>query len=290
MFVLSCESTVDLTKKYLDSRNISVLAYTYSVDGVEYADDMGENGGLKKLYAMLEQGKKPSTSQLSEDKYMEFFADLLRKGDVLHIAFGSGMSASVDHAFSAAEKLRKIFPERKIWVVDSTCSCVGYGLFVDTLADMRDNGDSAETIYNWALANCHRLHHQFYTTTLQYFRRSGRVSGPAYFIGNLFKLCPIMRLNYAGKIIAYTKVMSVAKAISKTVSEISQHMPEGKNFNGKIWISHSECAESAKVLEGELKKVFPNAQYRTFDIGPIIAVHCGPGTVAAYFWGDERVK
>lgn len=290
MFTLSCESTVDITKRYLDERNIPVLPYTYSVDGEEFVDDMGENDGLTKLYAMLAQDKKPSTSQLSLEKYKQFFAELLQKGDVLHIAFGSGMSQSVERAFTAAKQVGALFPKRKIWVVDSTCSCVGYGLFVDTLADMRDAGKSPEEIYKWATENCRRVHHQFYTTTLQYFRRSGRVSGPAYFIGNLFKLCPIMRLNNDGKIIAYTKVMSVAKAISKTLDEVAAHIENGDNYNGKLWISHSNCLTSAKQIEAELTRRYPHADIRLFDIGPIIAVHCGPGTVAVYFWGDERVK
>lgn len=289
MFTLSCESTVDVTKRYLDERNIPVLPYTYSLDGEEFVDDMGEDNGLDRLYKMLDEGKKPTTSQLSGEKYEKFFTELLQKGDVLHIAFGSGMSQSVERAFDAAKKLQKMFPNRKILVVDSTCSCVGYGLFVATLADMRDAGKSLQEIYDWAMANCRRLHHQFFTTTLQYFRRSGRVSGPAYLIGNLFKLCPIMHLNYAGKIIAYQKVMSVAKAQKRTLDEIAAHIQNGADYDGKLWISHSNCLETALQTEADLKKLYPKADIRMFDIGPIIAVHCGPGTVAVYFWGDERV-
>lgn len=290
MFTLSCESTTDLTKRYLDERNLPVLAYSFTVDGEEHVDDMGENGGLALLYNKIAENKKPSTSQLSEEKYVEFFTQLLQKGDLLHVAMGSGMSQSVDHALSAAEKLQKQFPERKIFVVDSTCSCVGYGLLVATLADMRDNGETVENLYHWAMENRRNVHHQFFSTTLQYFRRSGRVSGPAYFIGNMFKLCPIMRLNYDGKIIAYTKVMSVAKALQKTVEEVAAHVQNGQDYDGKLWVSHANCMATAQMLLAELKQRFPKADIRLFDIGPIIATHCGPGTLAVYFWGDERAK
>lgn len=290
MFTLSCESTTDITKHYLDERQIPVLAYSYSVDGEEFVDDMGENGGLARLYNMISQNKKPSTSQLSEEKYTEFFAELLEKGDLLHVAMGSGMSQSVDHAIAAAKNLQKQFPHRKIYVVDSTCSCVGYGVFVATLADMRDDGKSIDAIYNWAMENRRKVQHQFFTTTLEYFRRSGRVSGPAYLIGNIFKLCPIMRLNYDGRIIAYSKVMSVSKALQKTVDEVSAHIQNGADYNGKLWISHANCMATAQILLKELKDHFPKADIRLFDIGPIIAVHCGPGTLAVYFWGDERIK
>lgn len=288
MFTLSCESTTDVTKRYLDQRNIPVVAYSYTVDGEEFVDDMGEHGGLAKLYSMLDAGKKPSTSQLSEEKYTEFFIPLLEKGDLLHIAMGSGMSQSVEHAISAAEKLKKQFPNRKIFVVDSTCSCTGYGIFVATLADLRDQGMDIDALYNWAMENRRRVHHQFFTTTLQYFRRSGRVSGPAYVIGNLFKLCPIMHLNYDGRIIAYAKVMSVAKALQKTADEVSAHIENGADYTGRLWISNANCMATAQALQAELAKRFPKADIRMLDIGPIIAVHCGPGTLAVFFWGDQR--
>ncbi len=42
MFILTCESTADLPLSYLEERNISAIPYTYSVDGVEYVDDMGK--------------------------------------------------------------------------------------------------------------------------------------------------------------------------------------------------------------------------------------------------------
>ena len=37
---------------------------------------------------------------------------------------------------------------------------------------------------------------------------------------------------------------------------------------------------------------FPNlaGKVEIFDIGTTIGAHTGPGTVALYFWGDERKK
>ena len=43
MFTLSCESTVDLPWSYIQSRNISVIEYSYLVNGQVYPDDMGRN-------------------------------------------------------------------------------------------------------------------------------------------------------------------------------------------------------------------------------------------------------
>ena len=127
-FTLSCCSTVDLPYSYMESRDIPVLFYTYVVDGVEYDDDMGRDPeALPRFYRFLEEGKLPQTSQINVAAYMEFFENLLQKGDLLHIAFTSGQSGSVHNAFLAAEELRQKYPDRKLIVIDSLCSSSGYG-------------------------------------------------------------------------------------------------------------------------------------------------------------------
>lgn len=288
MFTLSCESTVDLTLQHLVKRNIPALAYTYIVDGEEYADDMRAGNGLAIFYNQLTSGKQPTTSLINVDRYLEFFRNLLQKGDLLHVAFSSGLSQSASNAALAAEQLKKEFPNRKIYVVDSLCASVGYGLFVDSIADFRDSGASIDEAYKWANDNRRNVQHQFFSTTLTYFRRSGRISGPAAVIGNLLKLCPIMHINHDGKIVAYAKVMSETKAISKTLDEIALKIRDGSDYDGKLWVGHSDYISSATRIVAQFKKAYPKADIRVFDIGPVIASHCGPGTLATFFFGATR--
>ena len=68
MYTLSCESTVDLTLDHLVQRNISAIAYTYTIDGKEYADDMRSGDGLKLFYSDLLAGKQPTTSLINEER------------------------------------------------------------------------------------------------------------------------------------------------------------------------------------------------------------------------------
>ena len=288
MFTLSCESTVDLNLSHLTKRDVPAIAYTYVVDGVEYYDDMREGNGLAIFYNQLTSGKQPTTSLINVERYSEFFRSLLEKGDVLHVAFGSGLSQSASKAIAAAQEVQKEFPDRKIYVVDSLCGCVGYGLFVDNVADLRDKGATIDEAYAWAEENKLKVQHQFFSTTLTYFRRSGRISGPAAIIGNILKLCPIMRLNKEGKIVAYAKVMSETKAIGKTLEEITQNIENGSDYDGKLWIGHSDYISSANKIAAELKKTYPKADVRIFDIGPVVASHCGPGTLATFFVGKKR--
>ncbi len=290
-FILSCESTVDMPYSYVNSRNIPVLFYSYTVDDKVYTDDMGRDPkALPHFYEMLDEGKMPSTSQLNDFQYKDYFEELLKQGDVLHIAFGSGMTNSVQNAKEVAELMQKEFPDRKLIVIDSYCSSSGYGMLVDYAADMRDEGCDMETVRDWVEANAKRVHHQFYSTDLKYFRRSGRVSGSAAAIGAVLNICPIMRLDESGHIVAYDKVRGRKNAIRKTVDTMAEHAEGGEQYSGKCFISHSNCLASAEELKADVEARFPNlaGKIRIFDIGTIISSHCGPGTVAVYFLGDIR--
>ncbi len=290
-FQLSCESTVDLPYSYVQGRGISVLFYTYSVDGVDYEDDMGRDpGALPRFYGFIDAGKLPATSQINTYKYYEYFRRLLGKGDVLHIAFGSGMTPSVRNALEAAQMLREEFPERKLLVLDSYCSSSGYGLLVDVAADMWDAGKTMEDISHWVQDNCKKVHHQFFSTDLKFYRRSGRMSGAAATLGAVLNICPIMRLDNSGKIIAYSKVRGKKNAICETVETMKKHVQDGTAYAGKCFICHSNCIEEAEQTRSAVEAEFPNlvGKIRICDIGTIIASHCGPGTVAVFFLGDER--
>ena len=290
-FILSCESTVDLPYSYVSGRNIPVLFYSYLANGQEYIDDMGRDPeALPHFYEMLKAGTLPSTSQLNTFQYTEFFEELLKKGDLLHIAFGSGMTGSVKNALEAAEALREKYPERRLIVVDSLCSSSGYGLLVDMAADMRDRGDSMEAIAAWVEQNRNKVHHQFFSTDLKYFKRSGRVSGAAATVGAILNICPIMRLDDKGRIIAYDKVRGKKNAIRETLRTMEAHVQDGVNYAGKCFVCHSNCPVEAEETKAAVQARFPHisGEIRVCDIGTIIASHCGPGTVAVFFMGDER--
>lgn len=290
-FQLSCESTVDLSYDYISGRDISVIFYTYGVDGKEYVDDMGRNpNALPEFFEMLKEGKMPVTSQINTFRYEEYFEELLKKGDVLHIAFGTGMTPSYRNAVEAAELLKDKYPDRKLVVIDSLCSCFGYGILVDSAADMRDSGASLEEIEEWVLANRNKVHHQLFSTDLTQFKRSGRVSGPAATIGTVLGICPIMHLNNEGRIIAYSKARGKKAAIKTTVETVMEHIQDGSNYKGKFIIGHSNCLDLALETKEALKEYLPNAeeQIKISNIGTIISSHCGPGTVALFFYGDER--
>lgn len=289
-FILSCESTVDMPYSYVSGRDIPVLFYYYNVDGVDYVDDMlRDPDALPNFYKMINEGKLPTTTQLNEYRYTEFFEEQLQKGDLLHVCLGTGMTKSYQNALAAAEELKEKYPDRKIMVLDSLCSSSGYGMLVDTCADMRDNGATMEEIEQWVNENRKKIHHQFFSTDLKHFRRSGRMSGSTAMIATVLNICPIMRLDEKGSIIAYSKVRGKKNAITRTLDEMQAHAEGGLEYSGKCYICHSACLDDAKELKSEILERFANiTEIPIYDIGTAIGSHAGPGTVAVFFFGDER--
>ncbi|MBQ8292727.1 MAG: DegV family protein [Bacilli bacterium] len=291
-FILSIESTVDLSYDYVTKRGMKVLFYTYIIDGEEHIDNMGRSENEKNnFYEALDNGALPSTSQINEYHYEQYFEELLEQGDVLHITLGTGMTPSYLNALKAKEELSTKYPNRKLIVVDSLCSSGGYGMLVDYACDMKDQGANMEEIEKWIIDNRNHIHHQFYSTNLKYFRRSGRVSGPSAIVGSILKICPLMRLNKEGKIVAYDKVRLVPNAIKKMINDILENIQDGKDYNGKFFMYHSNCLDLAKETIEKLEEALPNIKNKIvlLDIGMIIASHCGKGTVAVSYLGDERV-
>ncbi len=293
-YQLSCESTVDLPYDYVAGREISVIFYYYTLDGVEHEDIMGrDEAAMKEFYRALDEGQTANTSQINTYRYEQYFEGLLQKGDVLHIALGSGMSRSVLNACEAADNLRARYPDRRIEVLDSLASSGGYGLLVDTAADLRDAGASFDEIIAFVTQNRLKLNHQVFSTDLTQYKRGGRVSGPYATIGNALGICVLLRLNAEGKLVAYDIARGKKKAIRKTADAVITRIRDISaipDCDRKLFLANSDAPELSEELR---KALIPSlgslaASAPVYEIGTIIACHTGRGTACAYFFGEER--
>ena len=292
-FVLSCCSTADLSKEHLDRRDIHYVCFHYTLDGVQHMDDLGVSMPLNAFYTALANGSVATTSQVNLSEYMNYFTGFLEQGlDVLHVCLSSGISGSYNSAMSAAMIAREQFPDRKIYVVDSLGASSGFGLIMETLADLRDGGMNIDELHDWVEANKLRMHHWFFSTDLSFYVRGGRISRAAGLFGSLLNICPLLNMDNFGRLIPRSKLRGKRKAISEIVERMEQHAENGLNYSGKCFISNSACYDDARQVADLVEQRFPhlNGKVLINDIGTTIGSHTGPGTVALFFWGDERVN
>lgn len=290
-YILSCCSTTDLTAEYFQVRDIRYVCFHYELDGKQYMDDFGQSMAMDDFYKAMEDGAMTRTSQVSVGEYMEYFEPFLKEGkDVLHVTLSSGISGTFNSACEAARELTEDYPERKIRVIDSLGASSGYGLLMDGLVDLRDQGASLDEAADWAEKMRLRVQHWFFSTDLKYYIRGGRISRTAGFFGGLLGICPLLDVDGEGKLVPRFKIRGRRKVIKAMVDQMKNLADHGTAYEGKCFISHSADMEDAKAVAELVEKTFPglDGKVRIFDIGTTIGSHTGPGTVALFFWGAER--
>ncbi len=291
-YILSCCSTADLSKQDFLDLKVEYIPFHVYIDGQHYYDDPDNVFPPKKLYSMMLEGKDVKTSQINSEEFIEHFTKFLKQGkDILHIAFSSGLSGVYESAARAQRELQKQFPERKIYVVDSLGGATGQGLIMDKLSELKNAmGYSIDQLQGWIEKNKLRLHHWFTSTDLTFFVKGGRISKAAGFIGNILKICPVLNVDKLGKLRFVSKVRSKQKALAEMLKRMLDHAQDGQNYNQKCFISHSECYDDAAVLANWIESKFTKltGKVKIHNIGPTLGCHCGPGTIALFFWGDER--
>lgn len=189
-------------------------------------------------------------------------------------------------------QLEEKYPERKIFIVDSLSASSGYGMLVDAALENQEKGFSIEENVKWIEENRNRLHHWFFSTDLTSFIRGGRISKVSGFVGQALNICPLMNVNTEGKLIPRNKYRGKKQVIREMVKRMEEHAQNQTQYSGKCMMSCSACEEDARKVADLVEEKFPklNGKVQINSIGTVIGSHTGPGTVALFFWGDERTE
>ena len=70
-YILTCCSTVDLSKEYLDKRGIPYVCFHFNIDGTEYPDDLGQSMPFDQFYAKIQAGAMPTTSLVNTQQFLD---------------------------------------------------------------------------------------------------------------------------------------------------------------------------------------------------------------------------
>ena len=290
-YCLTCCSTADLSAEHFAARNIQYACFHFTLDGVSYPDDLGKSIPFEDFYQKMANGADTSTAQVNISEFIDLFTPILEQGkDILHVCLSSGLSGVINSAREAAETLMEKYPERKIYVVDSLGASSGYGLIMETLADLRDGGMGLEELHNWIEENKLRMNHWFFSTDLKFYVKGGRISKTAGFVGTLMGICPLLNMDEEGHLVPRYKIRSKKRVIREIFQRMVKYADKGTDYDGKCYISHSGCYESARAVADLVEEAFPklNGKVLINYVGTTIGSHTGPGTVALFFWGRDR--
>lgn len=283
-FTLITDSTIDENASYFAKNDIKYAPLSFTIDNRTIEEDCGQTVPFHQFYDLLRQGKRSTTSQAKLDTFLQLFREALDAGqDVLYIGFSSGLSGTFHAGCMARDELAPLYPDRKIFCVDSLSATGGEYLLVDKARDMRDSGCTAEVTA--AAIEQMRLHviHLVTVDDLNHLHRGGRLSKTSAVVGSLLGIKPLIWVNDEGKLEVCGKVRGRQKAIQylaeRTLREISDK-------NQVVRIGHGDCLDDAQTLADLLQKGGVRADIRC--IGTVIGSHTGPGVLTTFFFGGDR--
>src|SRR5690625_2190811 len=277
------DSACDLSEKHYHDLNIKMVPLTVRLDGKEYKD--GKNISPKAVYDAMRNGKKPTTSQVSPQSFKAIFTSYAETNQpLIYLAFSSGLSGTYQTAKMVEQNIKEQYPEAPLYVVDTKCASIGYGLVVRRAAQLAQQGAGIEEILETATYHAQHMEHIFTVDDLEYLFRGGRVSRTQAFVGTLLKIKPILHVE-DGQLIPIEKVRGSKKVFQRMLEIMEERGVDLSNQT--IGISHGDDLERAQKLADMIKAKFNVNDLVIEMVGATIGTHSAPGNIALFFLNDE---
>ena len=287
-FIIATDSSANLTDEIIEKYSLEILPLSYLVDGKEYLGyTKGVKTDLSGFYKLMRDGAKTATSCVNVETAKNFFRPYLESGlDILYIGFSSALSATYANAESAAQELKTLYPQRKIYTVDSLAASMGQGLIVTYAALEKEKGKNIEEVRDFVENMKLKLCHQFTVDDLMFLKRGGRISGGTALIGTILKIKPVLHVDNLGRLIPKGKVIGRKAAIKALFNKYVEKAYDKKNQ--LVYISHGDCIEDAQYLADLIRNQSECKDIVINYVDQVIGSHSGPGTLALFFLGNDR--
>lgn len=285
MTQLFTDTSANLPVEIIDEYGIEVVPFSYTIDGVEYIPEREFDG--KAFYAAMRAGSEVKTSMVNAGTFIERFKAALDAGkDVLYIGMSGGISGTANAALMAKQELDEEYPDRKIIVIDTLAASLGEGLFVIKAAEQLKDGVALDAIEEAIRAQVPSMCQSFTVDDLKYLKNTGRVSGAAAIIGNVLSIHPILIGDYEGKIVVKAKV----RGMKRTLDALAERYAElALSKTETIGIAHADNEEGKAYLVQRLRDKGLTGKCLSVCYEPVTGSHVGPGTVALFFFGTDRM-
>lgn len=291
-FDLFADSSANIPQELIKNHNIKIIPYTYIVDGKEtlcYEENVNFSETAQKFYEDLSAGLEAKTSLIDKQRIIDAVTPTMQQGrDAVMITISAGISGTFNQANEAKKELEKKFKDCKLYVCDSANASLGQGMLVLKVADLRDMGESAKTCAEWVKQNAYKLNSYFTVGDLKYLKRGGRISTAVAIAGTILNIKPILRADGAtpAKLAFFSKERGRKKAIATLADMFRQNAVNPENQT--VAIAHANCEEDALALARTVKEIgAKDVIIEYYDL--CTGAHAGPGTLALFFFGKDRM-
>ena len=265
--VILTDSTCDLPSSWVQEYDIRVVP-TFVQFGTESLADDGVQLTRVEFYTRLESdGVQPTTAAPSLGQTTEIMRKALTDGEqVIAITAPAHLSGLHNIFRLAAERT----DPTRVTLIDSMMLSMGSGWQVIKAAELARDGVPGQQITQTIRAMQPRLDVWAALDTMEYLRRSGRVNWAQAFVGNLFRIKPIVRMHM-GQVSSAARVRTKDRAFDQLVRMICEAAPLDR-----LAVMHSNNLEHAQKLLDAIADIRPAHEVPMVDVTPVLGVHVGP--------------
>jgi DegV family protein with EDD domain len=262
------DSTSDIPPEEAEALSIEVVPALVTVEGQSYEDGRG----LSRLefYRRLPFLREPATTAAPSPRVFEIaYEKVMAAGAerVLSMHVSSKLSGLIDVARIAAAT----FGDR-VHVFDSLQVSLGLGFQAMEAAAVALAGASFDAILQAAQRARDRVRIVAMIDTLEYLRRSGRVSWMRAGLGDLLRVKLIVRVA-DGVVQRIGEARTKHRALDQLVTMATSWGPQER-----LAILHSAVPEEAAALAQRLRDLSARAPL-IVDVTTVIGTHVGPGSL-----------
>lgn len=288
-YVIATDSTTDMGHEYYEENNVTYIGMHYIMDDTEYIQYSENDLPIKDFYDKVRAGSMPKTSQIAYDALTKLFQSIIDENkDVFYLCFSSALSGSYQTALIVAKDMMEKYPDRKVVVVDSVSASGGEGLLLNLCVVKRNQGATLDDLTEYAEKIKHNVTHLFTVDDLNHLHRGGRVSKLSAVVGGMLGIKPILYISDTGHLIPYAKVRGRRQSLDAMAKQMKEKYIPGQNE--EIYICDGDARKDAEYLGEQIKKLMPDVKKVRYDnVGAVIGTHSGPGTVALFFVGKDRI-
>ena len=287
MYQLFCDSNCELWHTEAKEYGLHVIRMPYVLDGEEYYYDLGEKTDFKHFYDRMREGAVPTTSAINEQNYIDYFEPVLKEGqDIYYITFSHKLSATFAGMERAIGALKEKYPDRVIRTFDTRSISLGAGFQVRLAAQKYKAGATMDELEAYLQeVRAHTVVY-FVVDDLVYLKRGGRISALTAAFGKMLGIKPLISVLEDGSLQSVGKLKGSKRVFSEFIRLMHEHNCNVRDY--PIEVMQADCPETGDAFVAALKSEFGEDIRIDYQIvGPVIAAHCGPGTLGLIFYGDK---
>jgi len=262
------DSACDLPANIVEQYGIRIVPLFINIGNVSYQD--GIDLSREEFYKNLPgYASAPKTAAPGPAKFQAVYDQLADEGAsaILSIHISESLSNTIEAARLGAKDYTRV----PVTVVDSQQLSLGVGLLVVAAAQAAADGKSVEEIVALLEEKTTRTYTFAALDTLEYLRRSGRMSVAVASLGEILRIKPVLKMNKGDA--TAERVRTTRRAIELLIELLKEIQPLEE-----LYLVHTFSPDKLEILREKAAPLYNGEdELLAVPVTPVLGAHLGPG-------------